>query len=105
VGPWPKDRSDRIPGDFVERSDAGRYRARSMIGWPHSDTLSPNAPHRALARLEASGQKQMLLTQNVDRLHQAAGSRVVVDRHGHLDLVRCIACSAALRGADFQDAS
>jgi NAD-dependent SIR2 family protein deacetylase len=45
----------------------------------------------------------MLLTQNVDRLHQAAGSRVVIDLHGRLDLVRCMACSLTLRRADFQD--
>ena len=45
----------------------------------------------------------MLLTQNVDRLHQAAGSRVVIDLHGRLDLVRCLACAAALHRADFQD--
>lgn len=44
----------------------------------------------------------MLLTQNVDRLHQAAGSKEVIDLHGRLDLVRCIACSAAVLRADFQ---
>jgi NAD-dependent SIR2 family protein deacetylase len=44
---------------------------------------------------------QMLLTQ--DRLHQAAGSRVVIDLRGRLDLVRCMTCSVALRRADFQD--
>jgi NAD-dependent SIR2 family protein deacetylase len=36
----------------------------------------------------------MLLTQNVDKLHQAAGSREVIDLHGRLDLVRCLACTA-----------
>ena len=39
----------------------------------------------------------------VDRLHQAAGSREVIDLHGRLDLVRCLACTAALRRADFQN--
>jgi NAD-dependent SIR2 family protein deacetylase len=54
-------------------------------------------------KLEARGQCQLLLTQNVDRLHQAAGSRAVIDLHGRLDLVRCVACSATSRRADFQD--
>ena len=45
----------------------------------------------------------MLLTQNVDRLHQAAGSRAVIDLHGRLDLVRCTACSAITRREDFQN--
>jgi NAD-dependent SIR2 family protein deacetylase len=45
----------------------------------------------------------MLLTQNVDRLHQAAGSRAVIDLHGRLDLVRCMACGATSRRADFQN--
>jgi NAD-dependent SIR2 family protein deacetylase len=56
-----------------------------------------------LTRLEASGRSRMLLTQNVDRLHQAAGSREVIDLHGRLDLVRCLACNAALHRADVQD--
>ena len=80
-----------------------RYWARSMIGWRRFGQALPNDAHHALARLEASGRSQMLLTQNVDRLHQAAGSRVVIDLHGRLDLVRCMACSAARRRADFQD--
>jgi NAD-dependent SIR2 family protein deacetylase len=45
----------------------------------------------------------MLLTQNVDRLHQAAGSREVIDLHGRLDLVRCLTCGAPLRRSEFQD--
>jgi NAD-dependent SIR2 family protein deacetylase len=77
--------------------------ARSKIGWRHFGQAVPDDVHRILARLEASGRSQMLLTQNVDRLHQAAGSRVVIDLHGRLDLVRCVTCSAALRRADFQD--
>ena len=63
----------------------------------------PNDAHHALARLEAHGRCQLLLTQNVDRLHQAAGSREVIDLHGRLDLVRCMACSTTIRRADFQD--
>lgn len=80
-----------------------RYWARSMIGWRRFRQAQPNDAHHALPRLEAGGRSQMLLTQNVDRLHQAAGSREVIDLHGRLDLVRCIACSAAVPRADFQN--
>lgn len=80
-----------------------RYWARSMIGWRRFAQAGPNDAHRALAQLEANGGCQILLTQNVDRLHQAAGNRDLIDLHGRLDLVRCMACSTERRRADFQD--
>jgi NAD-dependent SIR2 family protein deacetylase len=74
-----------------------------MIGWRRFGQAVPNDAHHALARLEANGRIQILFTQNVDRLHQSGGSRVVIDLHGRLDLVRCMACSAERKRADFQD--
>jgi NAD-dependent deacetylase len=56
--------------------------------------LQPNAAHRAIAALEARVPTFLLATQNVDRLHQAAGSRRLVELHGSLWLVRCTACGA-----------
>ncbi|WP_158884779.1 NAD-dependent protein deacetylase [Rhodanobacter sp. L36] len=79
-----------------------RYWARSLVGWQSFGRAQPNAAHRALVRLEQRGKLAMLLTQNVDRLHQAAGSRHVVDLHGRLDLVRCLACELRLPREDFQ---
>lgn len=67
-----------------------RYWARSMIGWRRFGSVMPNAAHRALARLEEIGRVRLLVTQNVDGLHEAAGSRDVVDLHGRLDQVRCM---------------
>jgi NAD-dependent SIR2 family protein deacetylase len=67
-----------------------RYWSRSLIGWPIVARAQPNGAHRALARLEASGFVQSLITQNVDGLHAAAGSRNVIDLHGRLDAVRCM---------------
>jgi NAD-dependent SIR2 family protein deacetylase len=61
----------------AEETTRRRYWARSMVGWRWFGQALPNDAHRALARLEARGQTQILLTQNVDRLHQAAGSRAV----------------------------
>ena len=79
-----------------------RYWARSMIGWRRFERSQPNDAHHALAKLEAKGQCQLLLTQNVDRLHPAAGSRAVIDLHGRLDLIRCMARSATSRRGDFR---
>lgn len=73
-----------------------RYWARSLVGWRHFGTARPNPAHRALARLESAGRSEILVTQNVDRLHQAAGSAEVIDLHGRLDIVRCTACDHAL---------
>lgn len=69
-----------------------RYWARSMVGWRRFGHVQPNASHLALARLEARGHISILVTQNVDGLHEAAGSRDVVDLHGRLDQVRCMNC-------------
>eukprot|EP00123_Amoebidium_parasiticum_P014809 comp22653_c0_seq1/m.34926 comp22653_c0_seq1/g.34926 ORF comp22653_c0_seq1/g.34926 comp22653_c0_seq1/m.34926 type:complete len:313 (-) comp22653_c0_seq1:338-1276(-) len=52
----------------------------------------PNAAHRALAELEAMGLIQLLVTQNVDGLHQTAGSKRVVEYHGNLSKSRCRGC-------------
>ena len=87
-------------GDTVARR---RYWARSMIGWRRLGHARPNDTHRALAKLEAAGRSEILLTQNVDRLHQAAGSAQVIDLHGRLDLVRCLDCEYRMPRADVQE--
>ena len=62
----------------------------------------PNAAHLALSRMEAAGQVEVLLTQNVDGLHQAAGSHHVIDLHGRLDRVRCMAHGHLVQRSAFQ---
>ena len=52
----------------------------------------PNAAHRALARLEARGKLKAVITQNIDGLHQAAGSRNVIELHGTVHRNRCMRC-------------
>ncbi len=79
-----------------------RYWGRSLVGWRRFGSAKPNDTHRALARLEAAGQSELLLTQNVDRLHQAAGSTAVIDLHGRLDRVRCTECGHELARAALQ---
>lgn len=79
-----------------------RYWARSMAGWPRLHRAQPNAAHQALARLEKQGRVDLLLTQNVDRLHQAAGSVQVIDLHGRIDQVRCMHCAQCISREELQ---
>lgn len=89
--------------DFVEKSLVRkRYWARSALGWPRVSRAAPNAAHLSLAQLEAKGHIELLITQNVDRLHQQAGSRRVVDLHGRLDQVSCLDCRAVYARAKIQ---
>jgi NAD-dependent SIR2 family protein deacetylase len=80
-----------------------RYWARSLVGWQRFGRAAPNAAHRALARLEQRGNVERLVTQNVDRLHQAAGSTDVIDLHGRMDLVRCLDCWRLQPREELQD--
>jgi NAD-dependent SIR2 family protein deacetylase len=79
-----------------------RYWARSLAGWPMVARARPNAAHRALAELEARGRVAKLVTQNVDGLHQRAGSHDVLDLHGRIDAVRCLACDARVSREEVQ---
>ena len=79
-----------------------RYWARGVVGWRHLYGAMPNEAHRAVARLERAGRVELLVTQNVDRLHQAAGSEAVVDLHGRADVVRCMGCERRSPRADLQ---
>ncbi|QFZ18229.1 NAD-dependent protein deacetylase [Saccharothrix syringae] len=69
-----------------------RYWARSHLGWRAIARARPNAGHRAVTRLHAAGLVSGVITQNVDGLHQAAGTPDVVELHGGLDRVVCLAC-------------
>ncbi|NQX90331.1 MAG: NAD-dependent deacetylase, partial [Halioglobus sp.] len=70
-----------------------RYWTRSWYGWPTMRDAKPNIAHHALAQLEERGRIELLITQNVDGLHQKAGSRNVVDLHGRVDRARCLRCN------------
>ena len=78
---------------FLDRAETRqRYWARSVLGWPRLATAQPNAAHLALAELERRGVLAGVITQNVDGLHAAAGSRAVVELHGAVGRVRCLGC-------------
>ena len=78
---------------FMKKADVRRrYWARATLGWVRFSGAEPNDAHRALAALERAGRVAGVITQNVDRLHQRAGSRRVVELHGALAEVICLRC-------------
>ena len=89
--------------EFVDQHKARqRYWARSYIGWQRFNHARPNQAHQALARLEQHGRLTHTVTQNVDGLHQRAGSRQVTELHGSLATVGCLDCGAVIGRASMQ---
>ena len=88
---------------LVDAQYRKRYWAGSHLGWRHFDAARPNTGHRVLAELEASGQVNGVITQNVDGLHLRAGSQRVVDLHGTMDKVRCLTCGQTFARAGIAD--
>ncbi len=79
-----------------------RYWARSMVGYPTLAMATPNPGHLALAQLQAQHRIGALLTQNVDGLHQRAGSHGVLELHGNIHHVICLDCHAGFTRAAIQ---
>ncbi|KMT53310.1 NAD-dependent protein deacetylase [Pseudomonas fildesensis] len=69
-----------------------RYWARAMLGWPRVHIAQPNKAHLALATLQQRQRISGLITQNVDTLHDQAGSHDVIELHGSLHRVLCLDC-------------
>ncbi|MCD9085550.1 NAD-dependent protein deacetylase [Stenotrophomonas sp. SY1] len=91
-GQWKRTPPVTFQAFMGQAATRQRYWARSLVGWPRFGLAHPNTTHHALAALEADGRVELLLTQNVDCLHQRAGSQTVIDLHGRLDQVRCMDC-------------
>ena len=92
-GPNAPARTPMTYQEFVSGPAARqRYWARSHIGWARMRQAAPNRGHAALAALERFGTLRMLITQNVDGLHEAAGSCRLVALHGRIADVVCLAC-------------
>ena len=92
-GPNSPARMPMTFSEFVSGPEAQqRYWGRSHLGWSRMRRAEPNGGHRALATLEAAGRVRMLITQNVDGLHEAAGSRVMCALHGRIADVICLGC-------------
>lgn len=101
-GQWKRKKPMYYQEFIGEASARQRYWARSMLGWPLFASAKPNANHRALAVIQGQGYVRGLITQNVDGLHQAAGSESVIDLHGRLDQVICLDCQQTLSRQAFQ---
>ncbi|MEN3264329.1 NAD-dependent protein deacetylase [Pseudonocardia sp.] len=102
-GPGSPRRTPMTYQDFLSGEPAQRrYWARSYVGWARMAHAEPNAGHRALAELERVGALHGLITQNVDGLHSAAGSRALIDLHGRIADVVCLGCGRRSRRDELQ---
>ena len=101
-GNWMRAQPIQLQAFLGSEHARRRYWARSMIGWPILAKAQPSAAHRALAAFEAAGRIGRLVTQNVDGLHQRSGSRDVIELHGSIGGVACLACGAGHARADVQ---
>ncbi|MDN4171617.1 Sir2 family NAD-dependent protein deacetylase [Nocardioides sp. SOB77] len=99
-GPGRPPRAPMLYGEFVSGPAARqRYWARSHLGWGRMRHAEPNPGHRALAALDPG----LLITQNVDGLHERAGQRSVVALHGRIAEVVCLECRAVSSRAVLHD--
>lgn len=91
-GVWAK-REPVLYSDFLN-SQASRYEYWSQKAESHSQMYpaQPNVAHREIARWEALGKIRGVITQNIDGLHQLAGSQSVLELHGTARYVSCISC-------------
>ena len=90
-----KKRSPVTIAEFLRSLDnRRRYWARACLGWPFMVERTPNSAHYAVARLQSAGLVDTVITQNVDGLHQVAGSHTVIELHGGLSRVVCLDCEA-----------
>jgi NAD-dependent deacetylase len=85
---------------------AFRYRPQAFYDWirPLAELIlaaGPNVAHLALAALEAHGPVRSVITQNIDLLHSRAGSRMVLEVHGHVRETTCIRCYQVSAAADY----
>lgn len=97
--PPPVQYQDFLRSETVRK----RYWLRSQLGYPSFRDALPNQAHLSLARLEDAGIIQGLITQNVDRLHQEAGQKKVIDLHGRLDQAVCLGCNKITPRNQIQD--
>lgn len=102
AGEWKRTQPVQFRAFMEDALTRKRYWARSLVGWRRFGRAAPNEAHFALAALERQGRVELLVTQNVDGLHQAAGSSAVVDLHGRLDTVRCMDCDARFPREELQ---
>lgn len=101
-GDWKHARPVMFADFMANAAVRQRYWARSMLGWPRMANAEPGNAHHVLVSMQRDQRIHRLITQNVDGLHQKAGSSEVIDLHGRLDEVRCQSCATITPRADWQ---
>lgn len=91
-GVWSRHQPVMYQDFLVDQSERRRYWEIRRESVPQFLAATPNPGHLALARLEADGHLQGVITQNIDELHQRAGSRRVLEVHGTAMRVHCLEC-------------
>lgn len=84
------------------RNPEGFYRASLQL-MPNLHRAQPTAAHELLAELEARGKVSAVITQNIDGLHQMAGSQIVHEIHGSFRTGHCLSCRAKYEMARFYE--
>jgi NAD-dependent SIR2 family protein deacetylase len=97
----------RNPITYEQFTSSARHRqhywARNHLGWHSMYQTEPNPGHFALAQMERAGTVLGVITQNVDRLHERAGSGRVVDLHGNYNRIRCLSCGWTCTRAELDE--
>ena len=101
-GEWKHSRPVMFEDFMKSTAVRQRYWARTTVGWQRMAKADPGVAHHAIKALQDAGVVDRLITQNVDGLHQKAGSTDVIDLHGRLDEVRCQSCGWLAPRADWQ---
>ena len=101
-GRWQRSAPMTITAFLSGHAARQRYWARSMVGWPVAAGAQPNVSHRVVAELGDAGRVTGLVTQNVDGMHQRAGSQGVIELHGSIGQVICLSCATRYPRADIQ---
>ena len=103
VGLYARDRPVQDK-DFLEKEGSRqRFWARNFVDWPTFSTALPNENHCVLSSWENKGKIHWLVTQNVDGLHQNAGSKKLTELHGNAHRVECLKCHHRLSRTRLQD--
>ena len=103
TGGWKRPRPIHL-SDFLSSKRAKQnYWSRSMTGWPYFEAAKPNNVHAIITQLEKQGLISVIVTQNVDDLHQQAGSKDVIPLHGSLSTVTCNECNKTYCRSSLQD--
>lgn len=88
---------------MASEANRARYWARSFVGFNRIALAEANSGHFALAEAEAESKVSGIITQNVDGLHQKAGSKNVLELHGRLDRISCVQCQQKITRSEMDE--